>query len=88
MIEDTDNALKFNNINIAKNVLEREKKINHFQEEIKKNHVNRLSKGTCNIKSGLIFVDFVDNLEKIGDHLTNIAEGIIRKMQWQGIKTK
>ena len=32
--------------------------------------------------AGLIFVDLVDNLEKIGDHLTNIAQGVVGGFQW------
>jgi phosphate uptake regulator len=29
-------------------------------------------------------MDFVDNIEKIGDHITNVAEGIIGGMRWRG----
>jgi len=30
-----------------------------------------------------VFLDFVDNLEKIGDHLSNIAQGILGEMRWK-----
>jgi hypothetical protein len=30
----------------------------------------------------MFFIDFVDNMEKIGDHLTNIAEGVLAGLQW------
>jgi len=33
--------------------------------------------------SGILFLDFVDNLEKMGDHLANIDQGIIAKMRWK-----
>jgi hypothetical protein len=29
-----------------------------------------------------VYNDFVDNMEKIGDHLTNIAQGVLRHMRW------
>ncbi len=82
----TEEALNKNDIGIAENVLEREERINKFQIELKKAHVNRLSEGVCDIKSGVVFMDFVDNLEKIGDHLTNVAQGIIGEMRWRGYK--
>ena len=32
--------------------------------------------------TGIVFNDFVDNMEKIGDHLTNIAQGVLRHLRW------
>ncbi len=82
MLVETEAALKNNDSNSARKVLEREEKINTFQENLKGNHVDRLYKGACDLKSGVVFIDFVDNIEKIGDHLTNIAQGIIGGMRW------
>jgi hypothetical protein len=36
----------------------------------------------------LIFIDLVDNVEKIGDHLTNIAQAVIGGLQWAGVEPK
>ena len=72
------------NIEAAEKALQREERINAFQEELKKAHVERLNQGECNVFSGIIFLDLVDNLEKIGDHLTNIAQSIIGEMRWRG----
>ena len=83
MMQETREALKDKNIEIAKHALEREEKINQLQVELKEGHVNRLNKGECKIKSGIIFLDLVDNLEKIADHLTNIAQGVIGEMRWK-----
>jgi phosphate:Na+ symporter len=83
MMIEVEQALKKNDSNLAKNVLAREERINRLQIELKKSHVNRLNDGRCNLKSGIVFLDLVDNLEKIGDHLTNIAEGIIGGMRWR-----
>jgi uncharacterized protein with PhoU and TrkA domain len=47
--------------------------------------VKRLKKGECDLKAGIVFIELVDNFEKIGDHLTNIAQGVIRGMKWQDI---
>ncbi len=51
-----------------------ETRINEMTKELGQNHVTRLEKGACNLVSGVAFLDMVANLEKVGDHLTNIAE--------------
>ena len=47
-----------------------------------------MSEGICSPEAGLVFIDLVDKVEKIGDHLTNIAQAIIGGLQWEGIKPK
>ena len=86
MMLQAESALNTGDPKVAEKVLEIEERINHLQQELKKGHVDRLNCGECNIRSGVVFMDFVDNLEKIGDHLTNIAEGVISHMRWQGSK--
>ncbi|MDP8266820.1 MAG: Na/Pi cotransporter family protein [Candidatus Aceula meridiana] len=83
MILETEQALDKSDVDIAQSVLSREQRINKFQIDLKKAHVRRLNAGNCNLKSGIVFMDFVDNLEKIGDHLSNIAKGIVGGMRWQ-----
>lgn len=82
MMIETEEALKKNDPMVAESVLGRERKINGFQETLKEAHVDRLNCGKCNIVSGILFMDLVDNMEKIGDHLTNVAQGVIGKMRW------
>ena len=67
---------------VAQHVLEREKLLNAMQIRLKENHVLRLQHHECHILSGLLFVSFVDNLEKIGDHITNIAQASLRHLRW------
>ncbi len=85
---ETELALGKNDLDLAKNVLEREKRMNKFQIDLKKSHVRRLNEGSCNIKSGIVFLDFVDNLEKVGDHLYNVSQGIVGGMRWKVIEKK
>ena len=51
-----------------------EEQINEDLEVITQNHIARLEAGTCTVQAGVVFLDMVANLEKIGDRLTNIAE--------------
>ncbi|MBD3380417.1 MAG: Na/Pi cotransporter family protein [Candidatus Omnitrophica bacterium] len=84
MMLETEEALKKNDSSLAENVLRREQRINRYQVSLKKGHVRRLNQGSCNLLSGVVFMDLVDNLEKIGDHLTNVAQGIIGELRWRG----
>jgi len=83
MMIETAIALEKDDFKIAEKVLVREERINKFQTELKKSHVDRLGEGSCNLKSGIVFIDLVDNLEKIGDHLSNIAQGVLEGMRWK-----
>ena len=51
-----------------------EQRINALRDKFDKSHVKRLERGKCQVLNGLIFGDVIGNLERIGDHLSNIAE--------------
>jgi phosphate:Na+ symporter len=82
MFEDVLVAIADFDVEIARRALGHEKALNQMQEDWRATHIERLGQGTCSPMAGLIFVDLVDNLEKIGDHLTNIAEGVVGGLQW------
>lgn len=81
-------ALENNDIEAAKSALANEYGLNRMQIDFRRSHVQRMSDGICTPQAGLIFIDMVDNIEKIGDHLTNIAQAIIGGLQWEGVKPK
>ena len=62
--------------------LEYEEKLNQLQIELKENHMQRVKEGVCELMSGILYSDFVDNIEKIGDHLTNIVQSVLTHLQW------
>ncbi|MFH1359844.1 MAG: Na/Pi cotransporter family protein [Candidatus Omnitrophota bacterium] len=82
MLKETEEALKQNDPMIAQNILKREERINEYQIRFKESHIDRLNHGVCVLSSNFTFLDFIDNLEKIADHLTNIAQGVIGRMRW------
>ncbi len=81
-------ALEDNNIEAAKSALVNEDNLNKMQIDFRRSHVQRMSEGICSADTGLIFIDLVDNVEKVGDHLTNSAQGVIGGLQWDGIESK
>jgi phosphate:Na+ symporter len=88
MFDKISASLEKGDIEAAKSALENEKNINKMQVDFRRSHVRRMNDGVCGAESGLIFIDFVDNVEKIGDHLTNIAQAVIGGLQWDGIEPK
>ncbi len=86
MVENIIRTLAEEDEESARQVLQQEDRLNNLQVELKENHVKRLSNQECHILAGLVFIDLVDNLEKIGDHLTNIAQGFLRSPP-AGMKT-
>ena len=86
MLEETAQALCNRDAKIATGTLEIENRINELQVTLKETHIERLNQGVCNLRANFIFLDFIDNIEKIADHLTNINQGVIGKMQWRMYK--
>lgn len=62
---------------IAVRVLKREEEINTMEEQLRTSHIDRLNKQVCKPATGVIFLDIIGNLERVGDHATNIAELIL-----------
>lgn len=51
-----------------------EDSIDDKQEKYREKHIERMSHKACSIETGLIFVDLLIGLERIGDHCINIAD--------------
>lgn len=88
MFDKVIKALATNDADGARQSRKHEDTLNQMQVTFRGSHVQRMSEGKCTPETGLIFIDFVDNIEKIGDHLTNIAQAIIGGLQWEGVKPK
>jgi len=84
MTESAKSVLASNDMREARRVLERENEVNRLRNCLKDNHVGRLERRECNVLSGVVFIDMVSNLEKIGDHLTNVAQKVMDDLQWNG----
>ncbi|WP_199445813.1 Na/Pi cotransporter family protein [Bacillus weihaiensis] len=69
-LDDKDTAL-------ASKVLKSEEQIDKMERTLRKKHILRINEGTCTGSAGIIFVDIISNLERIGDHSVNIAEAVL-----------
>ena len=56
-----------------KQVEDVEQEIDDTTEALRQHHVDRLKQHKCSAKNGMIYLDILTNLERIGDHAENIA---------------
>lgn len=54
-----------------------EEEIDKMYKTLRKNHIDRLNNLVCNPNAGIVFLDIISNLERVGDHSLNIAEYIL-----------
>nr|WP_297705160.1 Na/Pi cotransporter family protein [uncultured Butyrivibrio sp.] len=70
-------AFEEQDINLAKTIEPLEETIDGINLEVKRRHVRRLRKGKCTIEQGFDLSDIGTDFERIADHCSNIAVGII-----------
>lgn len=62
----------------GKNVLQEayaiEDKIDDYTQQASDNHVKRMNEGVCSPDVGSLYLEMTSNVERIGDHLTNVAK--------------
>ncbi|MET1014254.1 MAG: Na/Pi cotransporter family protein [Paenisporosarcina sp.] len=78
-VEKALEALDIGSSKLAREVAEQEDLIDKMERKFRKKHILRLNEGVCSPQAGIVFVDLVSNLERIGDHAVNIAEAVLGK---------
>ena len=58
-------------------VLQKEEQIDKMERNFRKKHIIRMNEALCTGSAGIVFVDIISNLERIGDHAVNIAEEVL-----------
>lgn len=58
-------------------VIQKEDQIDKLERKFRKKHIIRMNEGLCTGSAGIVFVDIISNLERIGDHAVNIAEEVL-----------
>ena len=73
----TEEAFLNNDLEKARSVEPLEQVIDGLKSKIKRNHIRRLQNNECTIENGFILADILNNLERVSDHCSNIAECVI-----------
>lgn len=69
-------SLENDDILMARSAILKEEQIDKMERQLRKKHIMRLNEGLCDGSAGIVFVDMISNLERIGDHAVNIAEAV------------
>ncbi len=63
---------------VIKLVEDIEQEVDDTTEALREHHVDRLKQHKCSAKNGMIYLDILTNLERIGDHAENIATSVLK----------
>mgnify|MGYP005883253101 CR=1 FL=1 len=55
-----------------------EQVVDTLKEQLRSRHILRLQEGKCSMEAGFVWADMLTDLERIGDHASDIAELILR----------
>ncbi len=76
-VKEAVEALRTNDKALANDVRLKEDQIDKMERSLRKKHIMRMNEGLCSGQAGIVFVDIISNLERIGDHAVNIAEAVL-----------
>lgn len=88
-VEKALSALETENASLSDDVFTIEPKIDHMERVLRARHIERLNSGKCEPAAGIIFIDILSNLERVGDHARNLAfivKDIERIHRKQGVR--
>ena len=66
-------ACSTNDATIAQQVLPIEQMVNKMEMTLRNQHIQRLSEEKCTSTAGIMFLDLINNLERVSDHASNVA---------------
>ena len=73
LLEKTVNGYLERSASVSRQVEPIEEVVDMLKAILKDRHIERLNEGLCGIQTGLSYLEIVHDLEKIGDHASNIA---------------
>jgi phosphate:Na+ symporter len=85
ILKDMVSLLDGDELELCYKILDEEDEIDELTEKLKDDHISRLNEGICNPYAGIIFMDLLTNIERVGDHASNIAQGILSLKLHQGL---
>lgn len=80
MLDDTLYSFENQDVSKAKEVIKNEDLVDELEETYRFKHIERLKQGEVKYSNAENFVDILANLERIADHLMNIASSVIEPL--------
>ncbi len=66
---------------LARSTVAAEERIDDLEALLRERHIDRLNRGLCYPESGVVFLDLLSNLERVGDHSSSIAHITLDQMK-------
>ncbi|MGM0651189.1 MAG: Na/Pi cotransporter family protein [Bacillota bacterium] len=79
MLEKSISAMENNDKELAQQVVEEDDEVDELEKKLRKRHIDRINTRKCYPQAGVIFLDLLSNLERIGDHANNIADLVLEE---------
>ena len=73
----TKQAFIENNLSVAYDVEPLEQVVDGLKRALRNSHVVRLKDGECTVEAGFIWSDLLTDFERVSDHCSNLAIGVI-----------
>ena len=80
MLDDTLTSFQNGDVELAKRVVKNEDLVDELEELFRYRYIERLKNGEITFVVAENYADILSNLERIGDHLTNIAGAVIEPL--------
>lgn len=77
IINDVAEAMEKKDAVLANNIVSAEIKIKNMEAKLREKHIERLAKGNCNPGSGVMFMDLVNSMEHVAEHIKKIGYFVI-----------
>ena len=88
MLRDSLDAYLRGNVHLAKSVWDRDKLVDQLNQQIFRELLTFMLEDPHTISRGIHLIFIADNLERIGDHATNLAERVVYIVNGERIKQR
>ena len=76
ILGNTEKAFVIDDIDASYKIAPLEELIDNLCADYKRNHIERVQNGVCQYSHGFVFNDMLTDLERVGDHCSNLAIAI------------
>lgn len=77
MVEKAIQAFETDDLQMAKEIISEDYKVDEQEAMLRNLHIDRINTKKCYPTAGVIYLDLLSNLERVGDHASNIAGLVI-----------
>lgn len=69
-------CLEYRDMSVISTIDAAEDDIDHLTDNMQAAHIERMNKGLCNPSTGAVYLQLSGNLERIADHMVNVANSV------------